>query len=265
MYRRALAIALLSAAVAVTLFVLYLRRFEQESSGGERVRLLVALQPLEPGKQLTDEVLTVREVPQAYVEDRAIREADKAKVLGLRLGGRVQAQETLMWTDLTVATDDHRDLSALVQPGRRAASVKAGEDGTGPMVRPGDYVDILAVAPNGSGDSRSATVLLQRVLVLAVGNSMSPDSPQSNGPDAHQGELTLSVSLPEAQLLAAAADRGRLSYVVRGPGETRIAENVPNVTVGPTYESAPHEELRPATRRGSQTAPQPVRSSVDRP
>jgi pilus assembly protein CpaB len=262
MYRRALIVAFVSAAVTVALFVLYLRRFERESSGGERVRVLVALAPLERGKAITDEALTVREVPQAYVEDRAVREVDKGKVLGLRVGGLVQAQETLMWTDLTVATEDRRDLSALVQPGSRAATIRMREDGTGSMVRPGDYVDVIGVSQGTNGESRSAAVLLQRVLVLAVGNSMSSEAAQSNGADSRSGELTLSVSLPEAQLLAAASERGALSVVVRSPDDTRTADRVPNVTIGSMNDLPQHDELR-AMRHNGVSAPREVRSAGD--
>src|SRR5262245_51768931 len=154
MYRRALLIAFACAVVAVTLFVLYLKKFEQESSGGERVRVLVALRPIERGKPVTDDALAVREVPQAYVEDRAVREVDKPKVVGLRVGGLVQAQQTLMWTDLAVASEERRELSALVQPGRRAVTTHFRNEVAGALVRPGDYVDVINVTsrPGASGD-----------------------------------------------------------------------------------------------------------------
>lgn len=233
MYRRALLTALACAAVAVTLFVLYLKHYEQEASGGERVRLLVALRPLERGKQVTEDALGVREVPQAYVEDRSIREVDKAKILGLRVGGLVQAQETLLWTDLTVASEDRRDLSALVQPGRRATTLRLRDDGTGSMVRPGDYVDVLGVvAANGAAsEARSASVLLQRVLVLATGDSTSSDGLDAKPGDPRLGRLTVSVTLPESQLLAIAAERGTLSVVLRNPEDGHATEHAPDVTL----------------------------------
>jgi len=234
MYRRALLIALICAMVAVGLFLLYLKRYEQEASGGERVRLLVALHPLERGKPVTEDALGVREVPLAYVEDRSIRESDKTKILGLRVGGLVQAQETLLWTDLAVASEEHRDLSALVQPGRRATTLHLRDDGTGSMVRPGDYVDVIGVvAANGSpADARAASVLLQRVLVLATGNSTSLDSFDAKPADGRAGgQLTVSVALPEAQLLALAAERGSLSVVLRSPEDGHGADRVPDVTL----------------------------------
>ena len=86
MNRRALLIALVVGIMGVFLLLLYQRRFELEASGGEKVKLLIAVKRLERGKPIADDAISVREVPMAYVDDRSIREVDKNKVLGLRLG-----------------------------------------------------------------------------------------------------------------------------------------------------------------------------------
>jgi len=260
MYRRALLIAFVCAVIAVTLFVLYVKRFEQESSGGERVRVLAVLRPIERGKPVTDDALTVREVPQAYVEDRAVREADKSKVVGLRVGGLVQAQQTLMWTDLAVASEERRDLSALVQPGRRAVTTHFRNVTGGSLVRPGDYVDVINVGTRtGGNDARQATVLLQRVLVLAVGSSTLAESAfDSKGTDGRQGDLTLSVTLPEAQLLAVASEHDSLVVALRSADDSHTAARVPQVTLAAALEAPLPEDLR-AGRRG----PTEVRSRSD--
>jgi pilus assembly protein CpaB len=252
MYRRALLIALFSAVLAVSLFILYLKRFESESSGGPRVRVLVVLKPLERGQQVTDDALSVREIPQAYVEDRAIRAADRSKIVGLRVGGLVQAQQTLMWTDLTVASEEHRDLAALVQPGRRAVSIEFRADAASAMIRPGDYVDVLGVVSQNGGEARSARVLLQRVLVLAVGNSLGADDDLKAGARVPGSGITLSVTLPEAQLLALSSERSALSVALRGPDDSHKAERIPDVTAS-TVLAAAEAERPQALRRGAPT------------
>src|SRR5512140_651818 len=103
MNRRALVLALIVGMLGVFLLVLYQRRFEVDASGGAKIKLLMAVKPIERGKVITDELVATREVPQAYVEDRAIKEVEKAKILGLRVGNTVQANQTLMWTDLITA------------------------------------------------------------------------------------------------------------------------------------------------------------------
>src|SRR5215471_9937076 len=99
MNRRALMLALIVGILGVFLILLYQRKFEIEASGGEKIKLVIAVKPIERGKIITDDMVATREVPQAYVEDRAIKDAEKPKILGLRIGNTVQAQHTLMWTD----------------------------------------------------------------------------------------------------------------------------------------------------------------------
>lgn len=225
MNRRALIIALVVAALGAFLLFLYQQRFEREASGGERIKVLVALKPIERGKPLTDDVLDTREIPQAHVEDRAIRALDKGKILGLKLGVSLQPQQTLMWTDLVGASDDRRDPATLVQTGNRAVTIRASREDTGStaLVRPGNYVDVIAVLPQPNNpDQRSAVVLLQRVLVLAVGSETSPDAVDLSSERARtnaEAMLTLSVTLPEAQLLSLATDKGRLVVALRNPSD----------------------------------------------
>ncbi len=233
MNRRALVLALVVGILGVFLMVLYQRRFEVEASGGEKVKLLIVVKPIERGKVITDDVVATREVPQAYVEDRAIKEVEKAKILGLRVGNSVQAQQTLMWTDLITASEDRRDLSEIVQPGNRAVTIKTSrEDSSVALIRPGNYVDVIAVmAASRESDSRAAAVLLQRVLVLAAGLDTTADlSPaeKSNIASDRDNLLTLSLTLPEAQLLSAAQEKGRITVALRNPEDQRTIDRIPD-------------------------------------
>ena len=60
MNRRALVLALIVGMLGVFLLVLYQRRFEVEASGGEKVKLLIAVKPIERGKVITDDVVATR-------------------------------------------------------------------------------------------------------------------------------------------------------------------------------------------------------------
>jgi len=55
MSKRALLFALVVAVLGLVLMLLYVRRFEQQASGGERVQLLVAIKPIERGAVVTDD------------------------------------------------------------------------------------------------------------------------------------------------------------------------------------------------------------------
>ncbi len=212
-------IALVVALLGVVLLFLYTKRFEREASGGEKIRLLVAIKPIERGKPITEEMLSTHEVPMAYVEDRAIKEVDKSKILGIKVGTTIQAQQTLMWTDLTTANEERRDLSSLIVPGSRAVTIRTKrEDASSAMVKPGDYCDVIALLPDGS--TETAIVLLQRVLVLASGFDTSPDAidlTANKDRRLTESVLTLSLSVEDAQKLAVATEHGSVSVILRNP------------------------------------------------
>lgn len=226
---RALAFAFVVAALSGTLMVLYLRKLEVETSGGLPVRVLMAVKPLEPGTVLTDDMLTARAVPQAYVESRAIRESDRHRILGLKVETAIKPQQTVLWTDLAVTTDDRRNLSDLIQPGMRAVGIRASaEDQSFALVRPGDRVDVFANIPQPKDEQQRVAVLLsQNMLVLAVGLDMGGETIGQRGANERRDSvLTVSASVTQIQQLSLATERGKLSVVVKPRRETNIFEGV---------------------------------------
>jgi pilus assembly protein CpaB len=238
MNRRALSISLVLALLGALLLLLYMRRFEEEMSGGEPVEVLMALKPIERGTVLTEEMLTTRTIPIAYVEERQIKVSERAKIVGLQTATSIAPQETLTWNDLAITTEE-RDLSSLVQPGKRGFTVRAttGDDIRGnALIRPGDYVDVIVTmhGEQGAGEQTSV-VLLQKVLVLAVGYDTQKKGAQADSKAqpsySMQTEkvLTLSLNLQETQLVALALEKGRLSVAVRNPWDQRVINNVPDM------------------------------------
>ena len=269
MNRRALLISLLAAMVSVVMLLLYTRQFEQEMSGGDRIKMLIAVKPIERGKLVSDDMLSTRDVPIAYVENRGVRASDRSKIIGVAAANNVQAHDLLMWTDLAVNTEE-RDLSSLVQPGSRAVTVhaiSADETKGNALIRPGDYVDVVATMPDvgrtATQEARSSVVLLQRVLVLAVG--MATEA-QAVGGGAQSGSyssqrdmvLTLSLNLQEAQLLALATERGHLSVAVRNPDDTRIIDGIPDMSSAALFDVKARNDIQ-RKRPSSATASMPTR------
>ena len=119
---RAILVSLVVGALTVLLLSLYIRRLEVETSGGNPVSVVAAIKPLEPGTVIAPEMLSFKTVPQAYVDSRFIRKQDLSRIIGLRVETPVKPQQTVMWTDLAVTSDDRRQLSITVQPAAGHAS-----------------------------------------------------------------------------------------------------------------------------------------------
>lgn len=229
MNRRALFIALIVALMGAALLAVYMRRFKQEASGGELIYLLTAVKPIGAGSLITDDMLATRGVPRAYVEDRAILARDRDKIVGLRMGQTVQAQQTLMWTDLAIAMEQRRNLSSLVQQGMRAVTISASARGdkSYALIRPGDRIDVIAtVTPDNKDKEASSVVLLQNVLVLSVGFDTNTEHVERANKDRNELLLSLSITVQEAQLLALATEKGKLSVALRNPDDVRVTEGI---------------------------------------
>ena len=266
--RKAIFISFVLGLLAVLLLIVYMRQFEREMSGGERVQLVVALKPIKRGTLISDELLSTRDVPMAYVEERAIKANERAKIVGVRTSASIPAQAIVTWTDLAIANEE-RDLSSLVQPGRRAMTVRASnadDKKSNALIRPGDYVDVLATMtpPNveSASEATKSVVLLQRVLVLAIGVDTEPQAvaAAANSGKQHSSQrdmaLTLSLTLGESQLLSLASEQGRLAVALRNPEDQRIAEGIPDMAVGQIFDTTAREQIQ-ADRRITRV-PEPV-------
>jgi len=133
-----------------------------------------------------------------------------------------------------------------VQPGNRATPIRVEIDDVLQLIRPGDFVDVLGVFADGS----AASVLLQRVLVLATGLDTTQTSTTGGGSRTRIEALTLSVSMEESQLLALAQAYGKLSVIVRNPDDQRVTAAPPDVSRAALFDAAARQTIQSARRRG---------------
>jgi pilus assembly protein CpaB len=222
---RAAVIGLLVAALASFLVWSYLKRFEDEASGGPKVQVLTVVKTIEPGAVLKDSDIGERFIPQAYVESRMIRASDRQRIVNLRMSTALDAQQIINWTDIVSSTDE-RIMSSLVQPGMRAVTIHTDGGRSSALVRPGDRVDVIATLPQpGTVDQRTAVVLLQNVLVLGRNASGANMTGGNEGAD-----IALSLSLQHSQLLAVAGDKAKLSVALRAPVDVRVQEGLGEIS-----------------------------------
>jgi len=218
-----------SAAVAVLGFLLlsiYVRQFQREATGGEPVELIAMSKDVAAGVPLTEQMLMIHTLPASYIEDRQVLASDLPKVLGVRASIALEANQTLLWTDLATTPQDRGSLSARIPKGMRAMSVTGvGRRAFGTLMRPGDRVDVLLTKTKPGSETKVVTVaLLQNLLVLAVGNRFG-DAEQERSSGVLDS-VTLLVTIDQASLLAQAQRDGRLSLVMRNDDDLEINEGL---------------------------------------
>jgi pilus assembly protein CpaB len=231
---KALVTATLFAMLGVASLVLYTRRLEVEASGGERVSVLMIAKPVKKDAVISDDDLSVRDIPIAYVDDRVVRASDKPKVLGVRCERDLEPQQLVTWLDVAVSGLEDRHLSQLVQPGTRALTLHIPQNYmSAGLLRPGDWVDVLGVVEEAR--TPQSVVLLQKVLVLSVGRETMPTpDPKTPTRSSEEQLVTIAVTLQESQTVALAAQKGPVIAVLRSPDDQSISENVPAITELPT-------------------------------
>jgi pilus assembly protein CpaB len=229
MHKRALAFATAFALLGVSSLAMYAKELRTEISGGEKVAILIMAKSAKRAVPLKDEDLAVREVPIAYVDDRFVRASDRAKVLGLKLERPLDPQQLLEWQDLSLAGLGQRHFGDLIQPGSRALTLNIpAQYMSVELIRPGDYVDLIGVLEEARGGSTESVVLLQKVLVLAVGAETTPTrETKSTGRESQL--LTVSVSLQDSQTIALAIAKGPVIAILRSPSDPSVSMKVPIV------------------------------------
>ena len=244
---RALVIGLAVAGVASFLVRSYMVRFEDEASGGPRIQVLTVTKTLEPGAVLKDSDIGERGIPVAYVESRAIRASDRQRIANLRVSSALEAQQILTWSDI-VASNDDRLLTNIIQPGMRAVAIHT-EGTSSSLAHAGDRVDVIStVQQPGKQDGRVAVLLLQNILVLGHPRS-GTGTVNADGTDT-----VLSLAPDQAQLLAVAGDKAKLTLAVRSSVDTRQLEKVAEVN---SDALATQPVFKP--RGGGPTGPIPVK------
>jgi len=209
----------------VLLFV-YMKRFEREVSHGTPTPILVATQNIPFGERITESMVIALAMPSAFVDTRHILLRDKSSILGIRTTIDVQANEAILWTDLAMATSEHRTLASQIPSGLRATSIRADVTSTlGGLLRPGDRVDIFLTTELPPART---VLLLQSVMVLAIGQDIG--TIDSAGNTGGFDQVTVSATVDQAAALTQAAVMGTLSLALRGRNDFNILAEQPETT-----------------------------------
>jgi len=194
--------------------------------------IVVAKEPLRFASELAANKLA--EVPWPVDAVPAGAFASIAEVMhgGTRLVlSPIEINEPVLTLKLT-GPGERATLSALVQPGKKAVTVRVNDvEGVGGFVMPGDRVDIVLTRQIDKGNA-TTDVVLQNVRVLAIDQSADVRAVKPSIAKA----VTIEVDIVEAQKLSLAASVGTLSLLLRKAGE-QVAEGTRRVTLDDIFKN----------------------------
>ncbi|MEO0322889.1 MAG: Flp pilus assembly protein CpaB [Myxococcota bacterium] len=222
----------LMAAAGLLLFKMHTERFETAVTGGREASILVAALDLRPGEPLTRNALAVETIPEAYLESRHVRLAEFERVLGTRTDRAIPRGTALRTNDFDPRDSRFQALSGLVQPSRRAVTLRTNAETFNSMVRRGDHVDvILSYAPAGLREQANAAsqLITQNARVLAVGDVLGIPG-ESVDPNRKYLDITLEVPIPEVPRLHHATQMGELQLVIRNIDDESVVRELPRAT-----------------------------------
>lgn len=202
--------------------------------------VLVSKQYIPQGSAIESDMLDTAIVPTKFVQPQAVSSLDR--IAGMVTVAPISEGEQISLSKLTNERKaSGGDLAGTTPSGKRAISIMVDSIASlSGMVKPGDYVDVLATIqiPVQGADgklTRQMVVvpLFQNILVLAVGQNTggvsSSGSRYAEAPAASGGGLLITLALgpQEANLIAFVQEQGKIRLTMRSPADAKVEPVVP--------------------------------------
>src|SRR3954468_2689846 len=172
MLAAAIALGLLATWLAVNYLKTREARLSEELAarqrGGPTTEVVVPTRDLPRGTGLSQGVLAARPIASDLVYEDMITADQFDKIAGKRLLRAVQQGRALRRGDLF--DERTKDFSDAIEPGLRALTLETDElNSISQMLRPGNFVDLVLLVAEPSGNGQQVVPLLGRVKIVATG------------------------------------------------------------------------------------------------
>ena len=236
------------AGVAVFLIKIYLERQAQvveEQTKQELARrqeslspVLLATRDIPKGATIEPDMLKTEVMLRDYIQPQAVSAPDR--IIGMMTLVPISPGEQITLNKLISAkeaTGANSTLAMATPIGKRAITISVDNIASlVGMIRPGDYVDVVAAVPipiqtpQGQQSQQPAVVpLFQNVLVLAVGRelgsvSAAADARYRKAPEGGDISplITLALSVQEASLITFVQEQGKVRLILRSPADSTV-------------------------------------------
>ena len=205
--------------------------------------VLMAKEDIPAGSQINPEKLEVKIVPNQFVQPQAVTSLDR--IAGMLTIAPISKGEQVTLSKLSFKQAAGGGLAGVTPVGKRAITISVDNiSSLAGMIKPGDYVDVIAAVPvpvpvQGSQQvaTQAAVIpLFQNVLILAVGqeiNAVAPP-PQDQGRYAssqpqreNSSVITLALTPQEANLIAFVQEQGKIRLILRSPADSQVQPQQP--------------------------------------
>jgi len=203
------------------------------------IGIVVASKDLLKGDVLDGSTLSIRDVPENYVDNNAVRPEQFETIKGKILQQNLSAGRMLMSS--YIGSSFPLDFSDTIVLKRRAMTIQVDEMSTFTgLLRPGNRIDLFVNISIGGSDEKSIMPVLENVEILTTGRDSARDYTEKvrflrGGVDAGINQafttVTLNVTAKEGAILASARDKGDLLALLRnrednsGSGFSVISSN----------------------------------------
>lgn len=220
------------------------RAFTQEYK--DLTSVMVAKQDIPRGTTLSSKILKSEVVPARYVQPGAV--TSLSRVEGKKVVASIKKGEQITMSKLSgtaASAAGPRTLAMSVPSGKRAITVKIDNIASlAGMLRPNDYVDVIALlptpvqTPEGTTTQITTISLFQNIRVIAVGGELAVEEkttstwgglgkPKAPPKSKVSPLITLALTPEEANLLSFVTEQGRIRLVLRSPADAAIQPLAP--------------------------------------
>ena len=210
------------------------KRREIANMQANQSAVLIAKQDIAEGLPMDPDMLETAIVPNKFVQPRAVTSLDR--VSGLITIAPISKGEQVTLNKLTNTNRvQGGSLAGITPAGKRAISISIDSLALlGGMVKPGDYVDVIAlleVPTMGSDGQQSKQIavlsLFQNVLILAVGQNTGGAAAAESSNTSGSSMVTLALTPQEASFIAFVQEQGRIRLTLRSPADAKMESTVP--------------------------------------
>lgn len=196
--------------------------------------VLVAKNDIARGSIIDAQMLETAIIPNQYLQPQAVTSLDR--IAGMITIAPISKGEQLSLTKLTQPRQaDAGGLAETTPVGKRAITISVDNiSSLAGMIKPQDYVDVIAMIPVPAQTPEgkpviepAVTPLFQNVLVLAVGQeigvlSQSESRYKKEEKKETSSLITLALNPQEANLIAFVQEQGKIRLILRSPADSKI-------------------------------------------